>query len=40
LPGWSAVVSRLIPELEPAAAGSWPTLRSGLRLPEIAEVRR
>jgi alkanesulfonate monooxygenase SsuD/methylene tetrahydromethanopterin reductase-like flavin-dependent oxidoreductase (luciferase family) len=35
----SAVVSHLISELEPAAAGAWPTLRSGLRLPETVGVR-
>jgi alkanesulfonate monooxygenase SsuD/methylene tetrahydromethanopterin reductase-like flavin-dependent oxidoreductase (luciferase family) len=40
LPGWSAVVSRLVPQLEPAPSGPWPTLRSGLRLPDLAEVRR
>ncbi|MGW6278648.1 hypothetical protein [Kribbella sp. NPDC055071] len=38
--GWRSVVSQLVPRLHPAAAGSWPTLRAGLRLGEVAEVRR
>jgi alkanesulfonate monooxygenase SsuD/methylene tetrahydromethanopterin reductase-like flavin-dependent oxidoreductase (luciferase family) len=41
LPAWTAVVSRLVPLLDPdAGAGSSPTLRSVLRLPDLAEVRR
>jgi alkanesulfonate monooxygenase SsuD/methylene tetrahydromethanopterin reductase-like flavin-dependent oxidoreductase (luciferase family) len=38
LTGWNAVVSQLVPLLDPAAAG--PTLRDTLRLPEVVEVQR